>query len=100
MKETQARRALAEARLTKPAEQPRRMTQEEITSLVTEVGVIMQALEEADPADKAEVYSRLGVTLTYHPNEKRVAAEVRPGSIMYVGACPRGDLNPHALNGH
>jgi hypothetical protein len=35
----------------------------------------MQALKEADPADKAEVYGRLGVTLTYHPNEKRVAAE-------------------------
>jgi hypothetical protein len=91
MKETQARRALAEARLTKPAERRRRMTQEEITSLATEVGVIMQALEEADPADKAQVYSRLGVTLTYHPNEKWVAAEARPASIMYVGACPRGD---------
>lgn len=68
----------------------RRMTQKEITSLVTEVEGIMQALKDADPADKAEVYSRLGVTLTYHPNEKRVAAEARPASIMYVGACPRG----------
>jgi hypothetical protein len=66
------------------------MTQDEITALVAEVGVIMQALEEADPADKAEVYSRLGVTLTYHPSEKRVTAEARPASIMYVGACPRG----------
>lgn len=93
MKETQARRALAEARLKKPAERRRRMTEEEITSLITEVGVIMRALKEADPADKAQVYSRLGVTLTYHPNEKRVAAEARPASIMYVGACPR-DLNP------
>ena len=94
MKQTQARRALAQTRLTKPAERRRRMTREEITSLVTEVGVITQALEEADPADKAQVYSRLGVTLTYHPNEKRVAAEARPGSIMYVRECPRGDLNP------
>jgi len=50
----------------------------------------LQVLEEADPADKAEVYNRLGVTLTYHLNEKRVAAEARPASIMYVGACPRG----------
>ena len=75
MKETQARRALAEARLNKLAGQGRRMTQEEITSLVTGVGEIMEALEGADPADKAQVYSRLGLTLTYHPNEKRVAAE-------------------------
>jgi site-specific DNA recombinase len=66
------------------------MTQEEITTLVTELGGILQVLEEADPADKAEVYNRLGVTLTYHLNEKRVAAEARPASIMYVGACPRG----------
>ncbi|MCW2897619.1 MAG: Recombinase, partial [Actinomycetia bacterium] len=89
MKEVQARRALAEARLKTPA--PRRhMTQEEITSLVTEVGGIMQALNEADPADKAEVYGRLGLTLTYHPSEKRVQAEARLVSIMYVGECPRG----------
>ncbi len=54
----------------------------------------MQALNEAGPADKAEVYSRLGLTLTYYPSypsEKRVAPEARPASIMYVGACPRGD---------
>jgi hypothetical protein len=50
----------------------------------------MQALKSADPADKAEIYRRIGLTLTYHPQEKRVAAEARPNSIMYVGACPRG----------
>jgi hypothetical protein len=27
----------------------------------------MRALRDADLADKAEVYSRLGLTLTYHP---------------------------------
>jgi site-specific DNA recombinase len=90
MKETQARRALAEARLKKPAAR-RRMTEEEITGLVTEMGSIMRALEDADPADKAEIYQRLGLTLTYHPQEKRVAAEARPNSIMYVRECPRGD---------
>lgn len=65
------------------------MTQEEIATLVTELGGIMQALKEADPADKAEAYSRLGVTLAYHTNESRVAAEARPASTMYGGACPR-----------
>jgi site-specific DNA recombinase len=100
MKETQARRALAETRLRRKPETRRRVTDEEIASFVTELGAVMQALDEADPAGRAEVYGRLGLTLTYHPNEKRVAAEARPASIMYVGACPRGDLNPHALNGH
>ena len=56
----------------------------------------MQALRDADPADKAEVYSRLGLTLTYHPDEKRVAAEARPASIMYARECPRSGLNPRA----
>jgi hypothetical protein len=92
MKETQARRALAEARLKKPAGR-RRMTQEEIMTLATEMGGIMQALKDGDPADKAEIYSRIGLTLTYYPQEKRVAAEARPESIMYVRECPRGDLN-------
>jgi site-specific DNA recombinase len=99
MKETQANRAAAEARLKKPTGR-RRMTTEEITKLVTELGDIVRVLKDADPADKAEVYNRLGVTLTYHPQHKRVKAEARPKSIMHVGACPRGDLNPHALDGH
>ena len=54
------------------------MTDEEITGLVTEMGSIMRALEGASPADKAGIYQRLGLTLTYHPQEKRVAAEARP----------------------
>ena len=88
--QTQARRAAVEARLKKPARR-RRMTEEEIMALVAEIGAVMEALKDADPADKAQVYSRLGVTLMYHPNEKRVAAEARPASIMYVAACPRTD---------
>jgi site-specific DNA recombinase len=98
MNETQAKRAAAQARLAKPAGR-RRMTQDEITSLVKALGDAMQVLKDADPADKAEIYGQLGLTLTYHPDEKRVVAEARPASIMYVGACPRGDLNPHTLSG-
>ena len=48
---------------------------------------IARSIEDA--SDKAEIYHRIGLTLTYHPAEKRVAAEARPNSIMYVGACPR-----------
>jgi len=39
-------------------------------------------LRDAEPADEAEVYSRLGLTLTCHPEDKRVVAEARPNSIM------------------
>jgi hypothetical protein len=30
-----------------------------------------------------------GLTLPYDPAAKRVKAEARPGSIMYIGTCPR-----------
>jgi site-specific DNA recombinase len=100
IKETQARRALAEARLKKPARRRRRLTEEEILTLVTELGGIMQALKEADPADKAEVYGRLGVTLIYDPKDKRVRVEARPNLIMYVGACPRGDCTKRPMAAH
>jgi hypothetical protein len=78
MKETQANRALAEARLNKPtAARRRQLTEEEITALVANVDGIMQALKDVDRADKADLYSRLQVTLKYYPSEKRVAAEAR-----------------------
>jgi hypothetical protein len=48
------------------------MTQEEIMNLATELGTIMQALKDAEPADKAEVYRRIGLTLTYHPQENEL----------------------------
>ena len=76
------------------------MTREEITSVVTALGDLRRLLEGAEPADKAAIYSRLALTLTYHPEEKRVVAELRPKPDMYVEKCPRGDLNPHALFGH
>jgi hypothetical protein len=49
----------------------------------------MQALKDADPADTGGVYRRIVLTLTYHPQKKRVAVEARPNSIMYVGVWPR-----------
>ena len=36
-------------------------------NLVTVLGGITQALKDADPADKAEIYRRIGLTLTYRP---------------------------------
>jgi hypothetical protein len=89
--ETQAKRAAAEARLRQGASGRRRITREEITSLVNALGDLMTVLTEADPADMAEVYQQLGLTLTYDPAAKRVKAEARPESIMYVRECPRGD---------
>jgi site-specific DNA recombinase len=57
-------------------------------------------LRDADPADKAEIYSGVGLKLTYQPARNAVIAAAQPSAIMYEGLCPRGDLNPHALYGH
>jgi hypothetical protein len=57
----------------------------------------MTVLSEADPADKAEVYQQLGLSLTYDPAAKRVKAEARPESIMYVGKCPRTECTQKTM---
>jgi hypothetical protein len=64
------------------------MTDEEIMELVTELAGIMRALKDADPADKADLPPDKA-DAHHHLQEKRLAAEARPNSIMYVGACPR-----------
>jgi site-specific DNA recombinase len=47
--------------------------------MMDELGDIVTALAEADPAGKAEVYRQLGLRLTYQPETKTVRAEVDPG---------------------
>jgi hypothetical protein len=69
------------------------MTSDEITNLVTALGHRMQVLRDADPADKAEVYSQLGLTLTYHPEDRRMEVEMRPDLGVYVEKCPRPDTH-------
>jgi hypothetical protein len=69
------------------------MTTDEITNLVTALGDLMQVLRDADPADKAEIYNRLGLTLTYDPQKRLVTAQSRPEMFMYVGKCPRLDTH-------
>jgi hypothetical protein len=47
-------------------------------------------IRDADPADKAKIYSGVGLRLTYQPARNAVIAEARPSAIMYEGSCPRG----------
>jgi site-specific DNA recombinase len=75
------------------------MTEDEIATLVTAAGAILDVLRRADGRDKAAVYRQLGLKLTYQADPKHVIAEARPSAIMYETECPRGDLNPHALSG-
>lgn len=53
-----------------------------------------QVLAEADPLLKREVYSDLGIQMTYRPADDVVEVSADP---VGLSACRRGDLNPHAL---
>jgi site-specific DNA recombinase len=98
--EVQAQRAQALAR-SRHATGRRRMTTDEIQTLVEALGNIQTVLADADPQDKAEVYRQLGMQLTYEPGKQLVRAEVtlNPHSWGY-GQCPRRGLRtnhpPHA----
>jgi site-specific DNA recombinase len=98
--ETQARKLAAEGRLRLHAGirhvSPGQMSKEEITTIVNAVTSLITVLRDADPQDKAEIYSQLGLRLTYHPSPRTVSARAEPGRPCTKGSCPRGDLNPFA----
>ena len=87
--ETQARRAEALAR-AKPVVRSPRMTKDEISVLVEQLGDLRTVLVDADPSDKAEVYERLGLQAMYHPGKQTVRVEISLGSNWWgYGTCPR-----------
>ena len=125
--EVQAERLAAEVELERSTGQrSRRMTRDQLAALVSGLGDLLGVLATAAPEDKAEVYRKLGLRLTYDPASRVVTVEshLEPGSsgaltrgpqpsggptastteapgTSAVGEsqCRRGDLNPHALAG-
>ncbi len=83
-------RAAAQARLRAPAGR-QRMTEQEITDMVTAIGDIVTVLAEADPADKAEIYTQLGLRPIYEPGRHRA----EPGTP----ATPARHPGPRAVPG-
>jgi hypothetical protein len=70
---------------------PQRLARAQITAIVTTLRDIGTVLRNADPADKAEIYGQLGLSLIYHPAGKLVTAKVRPAQGMELSQCPRPD---------
>ncbi len=93
----QQQRTVAEARLaalTSHHGTNRRMSRDDIHTMVNTFGGLLNALRHADPADKAEVYRELGVRLTYDHAERTVLAETRPTSSVCVVFVSEGGLEP------
>ena len=60
---------------------------------------LAQAVRETDPADKADIYAQLKLTLTYQPGQRLVEATVKPGLNMRKGFVSEGGLE-HANPGN
>ena len=80
------------------------MSRDEIASIVDRlVRRRSPSLRNADPADKAEIYTpaRPAADLpAQRPAIVRAEVARQPCSVLVIRECPRGDLNPHALLGH
>jgi site-specific DNA recombinase len=96
IKETTALRNATQAMIGAQRPKSARMTEDQIGEIVEGLGGLLGLLRGADPADRAEVYARIGLRLTYRPGPETVIAEVISPAINGVDdVCPRGDLNPH-----
>ena len=92
--ETHATKLAAEAQLRRAAAAaPRRMSREEIETIVKTFADPAGVVRDADPADKAELYMQLGLKLTYNPSEegrRTVSAQADLGRSCTKESCPEG----------
>jgi hypothetical protein len=92
--QVKAERAVIEARSRPHEGGAKRLTREEIRTIVATLADVVHVIEQADPRDKTEIYHQLGLRITR--TEKRCWS--RPDRTPLPCAyrlCPRGDLNPH-----
>lgn len=91
--EAKAERVRAEAEL-RTTTRSTRMSREEITALVAEIGDMARAITEVPTDRKSEVYQRLGLRLTYHPGKAKVRAEVNLSPHIVKRFVSEGGLEP------
>ena len=93
--ETQARKVTAQAEI-RTATGRRQMSRDDIAAIVAALADLAQVVREADPADKADIYAQLNLTLTYQPGQRLVEATVKPGLDMRKGFVSEGGLGPRS----
>jgi site-specific DNA recombinase len=91
--ETQAKKVTAQAEV-RTATGRRSMSREEIESVVTAFGDLAQVVQDAELADKADIYDKLKLTLTYEPEVREVKAIIKPGLDMRKEFVSEGGLEP------
>jgi hypothetical protein len=83
--ETQAKKVAAQAEI-RAATGQRRMTPDDLAAIVAALGDLVPVVHDADPADKAEIYTQLGLTLTCQPGRRLVEAAIKPSLNMRKGS--------------
>jgi site-specific DNA recombinase len=74
------------------------MTGDQLDTIAEAFHDLLRLLRDADPRDKAELYSRIGLRMTYQPGPETVVAEVlTPANDRAFDMCPEGDLNPYYM---
>ncbi|MFI5933713.1 hypothetical protein [Actinoplanes sp. NPDC051494] len=72
------------------------MTDDQLDTITEAFNDLFALLRDADPRDKGEIHSRIGLRLTYQPGLETMIAEVAtPANDRVFSWCPEGDLNPH-----
>jgi hypothetical protein len=89
IRETSTIRTTAVAALRQSAAPPQRPNEDQIAAVVDGLGSLLAVLREADPRDKAELYSRIGLKMTYKPGRKTLKAEIVSSDLGRVlNVCP------------
>jgi hypothetical protein len=91
--ETQAKKITAQAEI-RTSTGRRQLSQDDIAAIVAAFADLAQVVREADPADKADLYAQLKLTLTYQPGQRLVEATVKPRLDMRKGLVSEGGLEP------
>ncbi|MFC5814148.1 recombinase family protein [Nonomuraea harbinensis] len=88
MAETRAERLKAEGSL-RAINRRRETTEKEVMELIPRLAEMTDVLEDADPAERNDLYTQMGLHLVYKPSERVVVVKARPS--MYQSTCPRGE---------
>jgi site-specific DNA recombinase len=75
--ETGAQKASYALVMRRPGTTRHRVTEAEIKAIVDKLADIARVLADADPDDKAEIFRKLGLKLTYQPSRQVAEAEIR-----------------------
>ncbi|MBO3736557.1 recombinase family protein [Actinoplanes flavus] len=71
-----------------------RLTVEEVTAMIEELGGMVAVLKTAAPEDKIDIYRDLGLRMTYLPETKTVRADLAIAPHRWPSVCVRGGTFP------